>query len=65
MLSIRRTAPGSILAITVLATLAGVILTGSALASDEAPITLDDFTEALARAQAENKPVVMDFFTDW
>ena len=63
MLAIRRTAPGSLLATTVLALLA--LLAGVALAGEEGPITMDQFNAALARAQAENKPVVMDFFTDW
>lgn len=42
-----------------------VLLTGAALADDEGPITLERFDQALARAKAENKPVVLDFFTDW
>ena len=65
MLSIRRTAPGTILAMTILAVLAGTAITGTTLAADGDPITLEAFNAALARAQAENKPVVLDFFTDW
>ena len=56
----RRTAPGSFLAIIALTALAGI-----AVAADGDPISLKAFDEALARAQAENKPVVLDFFTDW
>ena len=56
----RRTAPGSFLAIIALTGLCG-----AALAADGDPATHEAFAEALARAQAENKPVVLDFFTDW
>lgn len=62
MLAIRRTASGILLAMTVLALLAAPGLAGEAT---EAGPTLDQFNQALARAQAENKPVVLDFFTDW
>ena len=65
MLAIRRSPWGSLLAITVLAVLTGSALAGAALADDGEPISLKAFDEALARAEAENKPVVLDFFTDW
>ena len=59
MLAIRRTARGPLLALSFIA-----LLAGTGLAEESGP-TLDQFAEALARAQAENKPVVLDFFTDW
>jgi thiol:disulfide interchange protein len=62
MLAIRRIGLGSLLAMSVLAVLAVPVLAGEAT---EAGPTLAQFDEALARAQAENKPVVLDFFTDW
>ncbi len=49
----------------ILAALTLVLMASSALAGDEGPITMSQFDEALARAKAENKPVVLDFFTDW
>ena len=49
----------------VLAALALALVAGGAVAGDEGPITMQQFDEALARAKAENKPVVLDFFTDW
>ncbi len=65
MLSFHKAAPGPILALAVLATMASAAFASGALAADGAPATNDDFAKALARAQAENKPLVLDFFTDW
>ena len=62
MLAIRKSGSGILLAMTALALLAGTALAADAT---EAGPTLDQFSEALARAKAENKPVVLDFFTDW
>lgn len=55
-----RTARGLLLAVC-----AVTLLAGAAWAEDEGPITLEKFDAALARAKAENRPVVLDFFTDW
>ena len=59
MLAIRRTALGSLLALSFVALMAGAVV------AEETGPTHDQFAAALARAQAENKPVVLDFFTDW
>lgn len=48
-----------------LAVCAVTLLAGAAWAEDEGPITLERFDAALARAQAGNTPIVLDFFTDW
>jgi thiamine pyrophosphate-dependent acetolactate synthase large subunit-like protein len=48
-------------AVLLLAVLASLILAQVATAAMEP----GDFNEALARAKAEDKPLVIDFYTDW
>lgn len=47
-------------ALTMAAVLIALLLAGAAIAMEAG-----DFDAALARAKAEGKPLIIDFYTDW